>query len=337
MTAFTVRRDAGAVLVGDRPPHPERTMLVEARGALLYWDALDLRVHPAAEIFDARAAGDWLWEVYGPEAAAAVLGEAGSIATEWASPVLDAARNLALLRWAGAWWPASYAAAIPALPVDLLRAETAWYAAGLDHLLDDEAAVERALAEVDLTALTGRTDHETAALAAGLADLADAFGVELRSAALRREDWALAAGGAEPGLAVASGSAPIDWSRVPARALDAAGEAAWRFENRSGAWMLAVSAPAAPGAVPASLTAVVDTVEVPLHLDPDTNTFSGEAPAPPEFAMRLGRGRPIEVHSPGYAADDADPDRAERRAALIAFARERLASPAATLTERSAA
>nr|BFF27861.1 hypothetical protein GCM10025732_58260 [Glycomyces mayteni] len=317
-------------------------MLVEARGALLYWDALDLRPHPAAEVFDARAAGEWLWEVYGPETAADVLDGAASVATEWDSPVLAAARNLALLHWAGAWWPASHAAAVPALPADLLRAETAWYTAGLDHLLDDEAAVERALADVDLTALTGRTDHETAALAADLADLADAFGVELRSAAMRREDWALAAGGAEPGLAVASGSAPIDWSLVPARALDAAGEATWRFENRSGAWMLAVTAPAAPGAVPTALTAVVGAVEVPLHYDPDTNTFGGEAPAPPEFAMRLGGGRPIEVRSPGYVADgpdraSSDPDRAERRAALVAFARERLASPAATLTERSAA
>ncbi|MEU5875556.1 hypothetical protein AB0A73_28830 [Glycomyces sp. NPDC047369] len=335
MTVYAVERTATAILVGPRPPHPERTMLVEARGALLSWDALDLRAHPAAEVFDARAAGDWLWEVYGPEAAAAVLGEAGTVATEWESPVLDAARNLALLRWAGAWWPASHAAGIPALPVGLLRAETAWRTAGLDHVLDDDAAVERALAEVDLNALVSYP--EAADLAAGVADLADAYGVVLRDTArLRPEDFALAAGGAEEGLAVASGSAPIDWSLVPARSLDAAGEATWRFESRSGAWILNVTAPAAPDAVPTPLTAVVDTVEVPLHLDPGANAFSGEAPAPPDFAMRLGGGRPIEVRAPGYTADRSD-DRAERRAALIAFARERLASPGATLTERAAA
>lgn len=331
MTAFAVRRTATAILVGDRPPHPERTMLVEARGALLYWDALDLRAHPAAEVFDARAAGDWLWEVYGPEA----LTGAGTMATEWESPVLDAARNLAFLHWAGAWWPASHAAGIPALPAGLLRAETAWYTAGLEHLLDDDAAVERALAEVDLGTLVSYP--EAADLAAGIADLADSYGVALRDTArLRPEDWALAAGGAEEGLAVASGSAPIDWSLVPARTLDAAGEATWRFESRSGAWVLGVSVPAAPDAVPAQLTAVIDTVEVPLRLDSGTGTFTGEAPAPPDFAMRLGGGRPIQVQAPGYAADRSE-DRAERRAALIAFARDRLASPDATLTERAAA
>ncbi|PRY55769.1 hypothetical protein [Glycomyces artemisiae] len=331
MTAFTVRRTATAILVGDRPPHPERTMLVEARGALLYWDALDLRAHPAAEVFDARAAGDWLWEVYGPEA----LTGAGTMATEWESPVLDAARNLAFLHWAGVWWPASHAAGIPALPAGLLRAETAWYTAGLEHLLDDDTAVERALAEVDLGTLVSYP--EAADLAAGIADLADSYGVALRDTArLRPEDWALAAGGAEEGLAVASGSAPIDWSLVPARTLDAAGEAAWRFEHRSGAWVLHVAAPAAPDAAPAALTAVVDTVEIPLRLDSGTGTFTGEAPAPPDFAMRLGGGRPIQVQAPGYAADRSE-DRAERRAALIAFARDRLASPDATLTERAAA
>lgn len=331
MTVYPVRRTATAILVGDRPPHPERTMLVEARGALLYWDALDLRAHPAAEVFDARAAGDWLWEVYGPEA----LTGAGTMATEWESPVLDAARTLAFLHWAAAWWPASRAAGIPALPAGLLRAETAWYTAGLEHLLDDDAAVERALAEVDLSTLVSYP--EAADLAAGIADLADSYGVALRNTTrLQPEDWALAAGGAEEGLAVASGSAPIDWSLVPARTLDAAGEATWRFEHRSGAWILNVAAPAAPDAVPAALTAVVDTAEVPLRLDPGTGAFTGEAPAPPDFAMRLGGGNPIQVRAPGYTADRSE-DRAERRAALIAFARDRLASPDATLTEQAAA
>jgi hypothetical protein len=339
MTGFAVERTATAIRVGVRPPRPERTALVEARGALLFWDVLDRRAHPAADIFDARAAADWLWEVYGPDTAAAILGDAASVATEWESPVLDAARDLAHLHWAGAWWPGSHAAAVPALAGGLLRAETAWRTAALDHLLDDEDAVERALAGLDLGDLPVLgTDpalaESVAALQESLTDLAETFGVELRaSARIRPEDWALAAGGGAPDLAVASGSDPIEWALVPHGLLDAAGEATWQFAQRSGTWVITVTAPAAPGAEPVPLIGLFDAVEIPLHLDRGAGAFIGEAPAPPDFAMRL-RGR-VRVYAPRFAVPGDSPD--EDREAVIAFARARLSAPDATLTERAAA
>ncbi|MQM26708.1 hypothetical protein [Glycomyces albidus] len=341
MTEYAVERTASAIRVGARPPHPERTALVEARGALLFWDVLDPRAHPAADVWDPVLAADWLWEVYGPDAADAILNGHGSVAADRTSPVLDAARDLAHLTWAAAWWPASHAAAVPALPEGILRAETAWRTAALEHLLDDEDAVERALTGVDLAAVAaygsdpdiGRAMTE---LEATLTDLAESFGIELRSAArTARDDWALAAGGTTGDLVIASGGTPVDWSPVPQGLLDAAGESTWQLAQRAAEWVLTVSAPAAPGARPAELTAVLDTVEIPLRFDRGANAFTGEALAPPDVATRLARGLRMRIHAPGYPAA-TDPDQARLRADIIEFARRRLTAPDATLTETAA-
>ncbi|RRR95818.1 hypothetical protein [Glycomyces terrestris] len=338
MTELPVTREPGRILVGALPSAPEQTALVEARGALLAWDQLDRRAHPAADVWDPALAADWLWEVYGPDAAAAILDGADTAAAEWDSPVLAAARDLAHLHWAAAWWPASHAAAVPALPQGLLRAETAWRTAALDHLLDDEEAVERALAGVDLGALPtgGDLAAPVAALRERLADLAETYGVALRNAfSPKREDWALAAGGtaAEPPLA--SGAGPIDWAAVPPGLLDAAGEATWRLTQREGAWIVTVTAPAAPEARPADLTARFGAVEIPLRLDAGSGAFTGEATAGPDVALHLDGG--VQVSAPWFALPTADAGEAERRAALIAFARGRLTAEDATLTERAAA
>jgi hypothetical protein len=186
MSDFAIERTEAGVLVGARPPHSEQTALVEARGALLLWDALDRRAHPAAEIHDLDLAADWLWEIYGPEASNAILAGADRVAVEAHSASLAAARQLAHLRWAEAWWPSSHEAAVPALSIGMLRAEAAWHTAGVEHLLDDEEAVERALADVDLAAVAVLEGDpllgpEARALAAGLAELAEDYGVALRT------------------------------------------------------------------------------------------------------------------------------------------------------------
>jgi hypothetical protein len=332
MTTLVVGRTVGGIRVGVRPPHPERTALLEARGAWLFWDVLDQQPHPAAEIFDARAAADWLWEMYGPDAAVAVLEDAAQVETAWESPVLDAARDLAHLRWAEAWWPASYAAGIPALPGGLLRAEIAWRASGTEHLLDDEEAVERALSAVDLGAL--EAFEGAGALRSNLADLAEDYGAELvRRVAPHPEDYALAAGGDHvEGRALAFGSTPVDWGRVRQGRVDAAAEARWQLVQRSGDLVVVVEVPAAPGTDRGPLGARIGGAALDLRHDPSTNMYTGETDAPQGFLMLRAAERRVEVHEPGFS--EAVP--VERHAAIIAYARSRLTAPDATITERAA-
>lgn len=347
MTDFAIERTEAGVLVGTRPPHPEQTALVEARGALLLWDALDRRAHPAAEIHDLDLAADWLWEVYGPEASNAILAGADRVAAEGDSAVLAAARALAHLHWAEAWWPSSHEAAVPALPLGLLRAEAAQRTAGIEHLLDDEEAIERALADVDPTEVAAfEADpvlgSEVRALAAGIAELAEDCGVALRAEPARfaPQDWALAAGEQRPDdLEVANGSAPVDWAFVPQGLVDASGEATWTLAHRSGVSMLTVAVPGAPDARDTALVAAIGTATIDLQRDEQTGMFTGEVETPQGFLMLPAADRVLRVHAPAFATASAatDPDAAARRTAIIEFARERLTAPDATLTERAAA
>jgi hypothetical protein len=334
-----------APLVHDRP-HAERTALIEPRGALLYWDELDSQRHPYAEIHEPALAADWLWEVYGTEAAAAILSGAEAVTAEAEPPVLDAARGLAHLRWAEAWWPASHEAAVPALSAGLLRAEIAWRTAGLEHLLDDEEAVERAL-DFDLGPLSALEDHpvlgaEARGLAADLGGLAEDYGVvpQVAEARVRPEDWTLAAGGGSgDGLALAGGSSPVDWSLIPQGTADAAGEARWSLVQRGGEAVIAVEVPAAPRARGAALAASVGGAEIALRLDPDTGLFTGEAEAPQGFLMLPTGQRTLHVFDPAFALPEfgSGPDDPARRPAIIAHAYERLAAADACLAERAAA
>ncbi len=331
MTGFAVERTGTAIRVGALA-HPERAALVEARGALLCWDVLDLRVHPAAVIHDAARAGEWLWEVYGPGPAAAVLGDADAITAEADAPVPASVRALAFLRWADAWWPSSWAAGVPPLPAPLLRAETAWRTAAVEHLLDDDAAVERALAEVDATALGDYADPRVAELRAGLEDLAEDHGVALAGrASERREDYALAAGRREDDLVLRGGTAPVDWGGVPQGLVDAAEDASWSLAQRGPDAVVTVAVPAAPEAQGGRLAARLGETALDLEFDPMSGAFIGEAAAPRGFPARPG----LRVSAPGYTAEP-DADAPRRRGAIIAFARARLAAPE-TLTESAAA
>ncbi|GAA2320655.1 hypothetical protein GCM10009853_093560 [Glycomyces scopariae] len=344
MSGFAVDRTGPALAVGGPAPDPRLTGLVEGRGALLLWNLAAPQAHPGAIVWDPALAAEWLWEVYGPDTAAAILDGPDTVATAWDSPVLDAARDLALLRWAEAWWPASYAAAVPALPKALLLAEAAWCTARVEHLLEDEEAVERALSRVDLGALAPLrslpgVDTEIAALSERLEDLAESYGVVLRAEApARREDWALAAGGPAPGdLTVSGGTVAVDARFTPRGLVDAEADAAWTLAQRSGAWLLTLTVPAAPDAADAVLTARFAGLDVPLRLDAN-GAFTGETEAPLDAVTRLAAETRALVHAPWFAPvpPEPGPDDPQWRAAALAFARARLASPDATLTERSA-
>ena len=296
-------------------PHPERTALLEARGATLYWDVLS-DAPPVTDVHDEAQAADWLWDLP------------------------DTAREPAYLGWAKAWWPVSVAAGVPALDPALLAAELAVATAAVDHLLDDEDAVPRAVAAAanavhPLAALADDPELGPAAadLSARLADLAEDHGITLPApvpAPTSRAGFALAAGGrAGSDVVVLRGSAPVDWALVPQGAVDAAADATWSVLRRGGELVLAVSVPTMTN-VP--LAARFGPVDVPI----DDGTGSVAVPA--STLLLPAAQRNLTVYAPGFATPDTtdDPDAPARRAALVALARARLTAPDATLTERAA-
>ncbi|MGM1058342.1 hypothetical protein [Saccharothrix sp. Mg75] len=320
------------LVVGDWPVLPERTALVEAAGALLAWDVL-ADGPPAARVDDPGRAADWLWEVYG-DAAGAVLAGADEVDVpadgDWR--VRDACRVLAQLEWARAWWPASLPAGVPPLDPVLLAAERAVATSAVEHLLDDPDATARAVAEV-----VGEVPDPV--LAARVAALAEDFGV-VPEPAPTRSSYALAAGGTgyRGGVTVLSGLSAVDWMLVPAGAVDAAAPAEWAVVRRQGGTFLDVSVLAAPTGGPGSrLAARFDLFDVPLDATDDLGRVTGSSPVPSTALLLPPERRVLTVYAPDFAQPAPPaPDAGERRAAILAYARSRLGSPTATLTERAA-
>ncbi|MCS7477547.1 hypothetical protein ACFFQW_34370 [Umezawaea endophytica] len=332
-----VERTEAGVLVGAWPAHAERTALLEARGALLAWDVLADDPVPSARIHDLDRAADWLWEVYGTAAAAITSGAAEvTVPAEGDWRVRDACRVVAHLGWADAWWPASPTAGVPALDPALLRAELAVATGSVEHLLDAEDAVERALAAVGpFTA-----DPAVDALAARLVALAEDYGVVLAEAAVpSRSSFALAAGGGEQaeGVTVLSGADAVDWALVPQGVVDAAADARWSLVRRQGSTFLEVAVSPGPRSGP-PLAARFGQVEVALDDTDGLGRVTGRAPVPPTVLLLPPAQRVLTVYAPDFASPAAgpDPDARTRRAAIVARARSRVGSPTATLTERLA-
>ncbi|MBP2476666.1 hypothetical protein JOF53_005538 [Crossiella equi] len=296
--------------------HPERTGLVEAKGALLSWDVLT--GERTEDVHDEQATRSWWWEL----------------------PELP--DTLARLHWARAWWPASAVADVPPPHPALLAAELALATAALSHLLDDEEATERALTgllPLPLAALADTPWQEEAVdLARRLADLAEDHGVEPpEPAPLPRPAYALAAGGQAPeDVVLQRGSGPVDWALVPPGAVDAVAEASWTVSRRNGITELAVTALPAPGSVPPRLAARFGPVDLDLDLTPD-GVLTGRVPLPATALLLPAAQRVLTVYAPGFAEPGPpDPDAPARRAALVELARTRLSDPAATLAERTA-
>ncbi|WP_433273670.1 hypothetical protein ACQPZF_19680 [Actinosynnema sp. CS-041913] len=332
-----VERDGTDIAVGEWPSHPERTALLEARGALLAWDVLSDAAVPAARVHDAARAADWLWEVYGTDAADGILGDAAEVEVVIDAPssggVRDAARVVAQLGWAEAWWPASATAGVPALDPVVLQAERALATGEVEHLLDDEDATARALAAI--TADPGVDD-----LSARLAALAEDYGIAVPQAVRsNRTEFALAAGdAAQPdGVIVHSGADAVDWALVPAGAVDAAAEARWAVVRSAGSTFLDVTVAAGPRP-DVRLAARFGRIDVVLDRTDGLGWHTGRTPVPPTVLLLPPADRLLTVYAPDFAAPqrDSDPDTPARRAAIIAYARSRPDSPAATLTERSA-
>lgn len=354
MTNLSIERDDVGVRVGTRPAHPEHTAVLETQGALLLWDELSPRRYPCAEIHDLGRAADWLWEIYGRGPSEAIRGDAHTIAPDTDAPqVLAAARALAHLHWAEAWWPASQLAEVPPLSTAILRAEAALATAAVDHLLDDDEAVERALRHLDLAPVTALVEDPVLGTTATdivnrLADLADDHGVELRAdqaaTPARPDDWTLAAGtsGGDT-LTVMTGTTAVDWTRVAPGQVDAAANAAWSVSRRSGTTVVSASIAAAPSTpdstTAARLRARLGDVEIVLHRNRDASVYSGEAETDSSVLRIAPAHRILQVYSPHIAAhptQNTDPDAASRRTAIITRARRCLTAEDASLAERAA-
>jgi len=319
------------LVVGDWPAWPEVTAMLEAAGAVLAWDVLAGDAVPAARVHDPARAAEWLWEIYGP-AAEDILGGARDVTVpadgDWS--VRDACRTVAQLDWAQAWWPASLSAGVPALDGVALRAEHVLALSGVEHLLDDPDAVERALGSVALPA--------DADLASRVAALAEDYGIDLSPApAPARSGFALAAGGdSGGGTTVLTGASTVDWTLVPAGTVDAAAPAEWAVVRRGGATVVDVSV--VPGPRPGGpLAARFGDVEVTLGEVDGLGRVTGSAPVPASVLLLPPEQRAVVVYAPGFAVPVMpEPGAGARQAAIIAYARSRVGSPSATLTERTA-
>jgi hypothetical protein len=317
------------LVAGDWPAWPEVTSVLEAAGAVLAWDVLGGDPVPAARVHDPARAAEWLWEVYGSAAEDVLAGAPeATVPSDGDWSVRDAARTAAQLDWARAWWPASASAGVPTLDPVVLQAERALALSSVEHLLDDPDAVERALGSVALPAEEG--------LARRVAALAEDYGIELAPAPPRSR-FALAAGGGSggAGTTVLTGTSTVDWTLVPAGAVDAAAPAEWAVVRRADATVVEVAV--APGSRRGPLAARFGAVDVTLDGVDELGRVTGSAPVPTSVLLAPPDQRAVIVYGPGFASPvPPAPGADARRAAIIAYARSRVGSPSATLTERTA-
>ncbi len=154
-----------------------------------------------------------------------------------------------------------------------------------------------------------------------------------------RSSYALAAGGGDrgDGVTVLSGASAVDWALVPRGVVDAAADAVWTLVRRQGSTFLEVEVSPGPRPGP-RLAARFGRVDVPIDGTDALGRLTGRIAVPPTVLLLPPADRVLTVYAPDFADPDQalDPDGPRRRAEIIAYARSRPGSPAATLTERLA-
>ena len=247
--------DSGLWSTGQHAAPTPLVTVLEVSGAVLSW-AVDDPAAVAQITFTDPVRADWLWRVLGEPGhvtlAAALDGRTPDAAIEVTGvdlrpESLEPLRRLALGHWLRRWWPASRRDGIAVLDGALLDAEIAVLTARAEDFFTDDTV------DSDVSALLR---PHTAALGAHLrggdprvvelvricADLADdvgvAFGEADAVAALRRDDYALAAGPDSRGHgsnAIATGNDSVNWAAVPPGVFDAAEDTVeWRVETADG-------------------------------------------------------------------------------------------------------
>jgi len=246
--------DSGLWSTGQREAQPQLVAVLEVSGAVLSW-TVDDSTHAAQITFTDLDRADWLWRVLGEPGhvalAAALTGRAPEAAVELKDvdlrpESLEPLRRLALGHWLRRWWPASDRDGIAALDGAVLDAEIAMLTAGAEEFFTDDTfdSDVAALLRPHTAALSAHRhggDPRVAELVRSCADLADEIGVafaEADGAALRRDDYALAAGAEGNGRgagAIATGTDSVNWGAVPAGVFDAAENTVqWRVEAADG-------------------------------------------------------------------------------------------------------
>lgn len=219
--------------------HAER-LGVELPGALLEWSlSAGPGELPVITLRDADEA-DWFWQLFGQDAHLALLDGAGQVDVVPDHERLVQLQCLGRALWARAWWPSSEREGIPALDDAVLAAEIVALIASLDELagdaLDGELEIVRAAHSPDEYAeLLAAEDPAVRSLGERLFESFEwELPVEVPVLA-RQADYALAASGTRETAAdvLASGTAPLEWQRVPARIFDASETAIhWSVDAR---------------------------------------------------------------------------------------------------------
>ncbi|MGW5453580.1 hypothetical protein [Nocardia sp. NPDC003979] len=310
---------------------PLDAMVLEVVGGHLSWSVLDDRRLPAAVLDDPEAAQEWLWAVYGENVAIAVAdGVDGEIATETVRPELVAAlRRLAYAHWASRWWPASTVDGIPALDRLLLDEEIGQLSEMCEIALADSELPEFTPGDAEglISELSSRrtASPESSSLR----------GRPVVESSARADDYALAAGGNQPGdgLIVAHGSGDWDWRRCPPGILDAGADAlSWTVSRSSGistARVTVVAAPDCPLHVPEHLRPHVrlevdNGTEAAAELHRRTDSWSAEI----QLAESAETFTTLSVFVPGVGPATTYPDESAMRARIRDFARNRVTGQA---------
>ncbi|MFC9967948.1 hypothetical protein ACFVH4_27275 [Nocardia ignorata] len=310
---------------------PLDAMVLEVVGGHLSWSVLDDRQLPAAVLADPETAQEWLWAVYGENLAIAVAdGVDGEIAAEPVRPELVATlRRLAYAHWASRWWPASTVDGIPALDGLSLDEEIGQLSEMCEMALADSELLEftRGDAEGLISELSSRRTAGP--------ESSSRRGRPVVESSARTDDYALAAGGKQPGdgLIVAHGSGDWDWRRCPPGILDAGADAlSWTVSRSSGmstARVTVVAAPDCPLHVPEHLRPHVrldvdNGTEASAELHLRTDSWSAEI----QLAESAETFTTLSVFVPGVGPATTYPDEAAMRARIRDFARSRLTGQA---------
>ena len=250
--------DSGLWSTGQRVPQTPLASVLEVSGAVLSWTVDDPAGSAAAAqiTFTDPARADWLWRVLG-EPGHVALAEAMTPRPPGAAVELtgvdllpgslEPLRRLAFGHWLRRWWPASLRDGIATLDGALLDAEIALLTTAAEDFFTDDTVDSDVAAllrphTAALSAYLTDGDPRVAELVRRCADVADDLGVafgEADGANLRRDDYALAAGGeavVRGSAAIASGTDSVEWGTVPPGVFDAGENSIdWRVEAADGA------------------------------------------------------------------------------------------------------
>jgi hypothetical protein len=314
---------------------PPAVAVLEVAGAILAWTVDDPQA-PVAVTFTDVGAADWLWRVLGEAGHVRVLEElAGRPAqapatldlaeVEWAAEALAPLRRLALGHWLRRWWPASVRDGIAELDAAVLAAEIAVLTAAAEQFFTGDTFDSEVAGLLDphrsaLAALLADGDPRVAALVASVADWVDPAEVPARR---RQQDYALAAGATgarRPGV-IAAGTASIPWSAVPPGIFDAAEDTV--------SWTVTAEAGTVRAEIRTELIGPADGIVVRFEGIEGVLDAQGRAilAVPITESAAWNHDWSSTAVAVGGSADPGDTR--EVRDRLRAFARARLAGPAA--------